>query len=119
MSGAQAFLFTITFIAMSVYRVQVMGLNPFQLVFVGTMLEATCFLFEVPTGVVADTYSRRLSVIIGVLMLGTAFALEGLVPLFAVSLLCQVISGIGYTFTSGATEAWVTDEIGEENAGRA
>jgi DHA3 family tetracycline resistance protein-like MFS transporter len=104
---------------MSVYRVQVMGLDPFQLVFVGTMLEITAFLFEVPTGVVADTYSRRLSIIIGVLMLGAAFALEGLVPLFAVSLLCQVISGIGYTFTSGATEAWITDEIGEENAGRA
>lgn len=119
LGGAQSFLFTVTFIAMSVYRVQVMGLDPFQLVFVGTMLEITAFLFEVPTGVVADTYSRRLSIIIGVLMLGAAFALEGLVPLFAVSLLCQVISGIGYTFTSGATEAWITDEIGEENAGRA
>jgi len=34
-------------------------------------------------------------------------------------LLAQVIWGIGWTFTSGATEAWLTDEIGEANAGRA
>ena len=30
-----------------------------QLVLVGTLLETVCFLFEIPTGVVADRYSRR------------------------------------------------------------
>jgi MFS transporter, DHA3 family, tetracycline resistance protein len=34
-------------------------------------------------------------------------------------LLAQVLWGIGYTFTSGATQAWLSDEIGEENANRA
>lgn len=33
-------------------------------------------IFEAPTGVVADTFSRRLSVIIGTLILGAVFILE-------------------------------------------
>ena len=49
----------------SVYQVTAAQLSALQLVLVGTMLELTVFVFEVPTGVVADVYSRRLSVIIG------------------------------------------------------
>ena len=68
---------------------------------VGTLLEASVFLFEVPTGVVADVYSRRLSVIIGYALIGLGFALEGIVPRFEAVLLAQVLWGVGYTFTSG------------------
>ena len=103
----------------SVYQVTMAQLSALQLVLVGTMLEVTVFVFEVPTGVVADVYSRRLSVIIGYLLIGLGFILEGAVPLFATILLAQVLWGFGYTFTSGATEAWITDEIGEEAAGAA
>ena len=37
-----------------VYQATVVGLNPFQLVLVGAVLESTTFIFEVPTGIVAD-----------------------------------------------------------------
>jgi len=84
------------------YLATVVGLSPLQLVLVGTVLEATCFLFEVPTGIVADLYSRRLSIIIGFLLIGAGFILEGSVPTFAAVLATQVLWGIGYTFTSGA-----------------
>jgi MFS family permease len=87
------------------------------MILVGTVLEVTCFVFEVPTGVVADVYSRRLSILIGVALIGCAYALEGAIPLFWAALGGQVFWGIGYTFTSGATQAWITDEIGEEAAG--
>jgi DHA3 family tetracycline resistance protein-like MFS transporter len=107
------------FIAMTVYRVQIVGMTPLQLVLVGTVLEITCFTFEVPTGVVADTYSRRLSVVLGFVLIGAGYALEGLISSFAISLVAQVIAGIGYTFISGALEAWITDEIGQEKAGKA
>ena len=114
--GAVAWLiFTVS----AIYQVTVVGLNPLQLVLVGTTLEATAFIFEVPTGIVADVYSRRLSIIIGYGMTGVAFIIEGAFPYFATVLLAQVIWGIGWTFTSGATEAWLTDEIGEANAGHA
>ena len=109
------FIFTVS----SIYQATVVGLNPLQLVLVGTTLEATAFIFEVPTGIVADVYSRKLSIIIGYVMTGVAFIIEGAFPYFATVLLAQVIWGIGWTFTSGATEAWLTDEIGEANAGHA
>ena len=83
----------------------------------GTTLEASIFLFEVPTGVVADVYSRRLSVILGYVLIGLGFLVWGALPLFLPILLGQVLWGIGYTFTSGATQAWITDEIGEAAAG--
>lgn len=100
----------------AIYRIQVAGLNPLELVLVGTVLEASVFLFEVPTGVVADTISRRLSVIIGVFVIGVGLALEGAVPVFASILLAQAIWGLGYTFTSGALEAWIADELGDTQA---
>lgn len=102
-----------------VYQATVVGLNPLQLVLVGTLLETVSFLFEVPTGIVADLYSRKLSVIIGVFLIGLGFTLEGSIPTFAAVLLAQVIWGIGFTFVSGAREAWIADEVGEEKAGKA
>jgi len=114
--GGGSFFSTLVFTVNLIYQVQIVHLNPLQLVLVGTILEGTAFLFEVPTGIVADVYSRRLSIIIGVFLLGGGLALQGVVPRFGVILLAQVIWGIGYTFTSGATEAWLTDEIGVERA---
>ncbi|MCY4464537.1 MAG: MFS transporter [Chloroflexi bacterium] len=116
MMAAQAFALTMVFTVNLVYQVQQVGLNPLQLVLVGTTLELTAFLFEIPTGVVADVHSRRLSVIIGFAMLGLGFLVEGSLPLFEALLVAQVIMGLGYTFLSGATSAWIVDEIGTERA---
>ncbi len=117
LSAGQAFCFSLIFTVNMVYQVTVVGLSPLQLVLVGTVLEATCFLFEVPTGIVADVYSRRLSILIGIALIGCGFTLEGSIPAFWAVIGAQVLWGIGYTFTSGATEAWITDEIGEEAVG--
>ena len=118
-SGVTAFLFAVAYTVAAVYRVQTVELSPLQLVLVGTTLEVTYFLFNVPTGIVADTYSRRLSVIAGVLLWGLGLVVEGSFPLFAAVLLAQVIGGMGYTFVEGAIEAWLTDEVGEEQVGSA
>jgi DHA3 family tetracycline resistance protein-like MFS transporter len=117
LTGGGALFSTLVFTVNLIYQVQDAHLNPFQLVLVGTVLEGTYFLFEIPTGIVADVYSRRLSIIIGTLLIGVGLALQGVVPNFGIILLSQVISGIGYTFTSGATQAWITDEIGVNRAG--
>ena len=98
----------------AVYRVDVLGLNPLQLVLVGTTLEAAYFLAEIPTGVVADAYSRKLSLIIGYIVIGVGFIIEGAIPQFWAVLLSQVVWGVGATFLSGAEIAWLTDEVGED-----
>lgn len=110
--------FSMMFIAASLYEAMVAGLTPVQLVLVGTVLEISAFVFEVPTGIVADVYSRKLSIVIGYLLMGLGFLVEGFFPSFIPILLAQVIWGLGYTFTSGATQAWITDEVGEDDANK-
>lgn len=115
--SASAF-FAMMFVVTSLYEATVAGLTPVQLILVGTALEVSAFVFEVPTGIVADVYSRRLSIIIGYLLMGLGFLVEGFFPAFVPILLAQIIWGLGYTFTSGATQAWITDEVGEETANK-
>jgi MFS transporter, DHA3 family, tetracycline resistance protein len=104
--------------ASALYLVTIAGLAPLQLVLVGTTTEVFGFLFEVPTGVVADVYSRRLSIIIGYVLVGLGLFVEGLFPAYLPILLATVLFSIGSTFLSGAKEAWITDEIGEESANK-
>ena len=103
-------LFSMATVLSLVYHLEVVGLNAFELVLVGTVLEASCFLLEIPTGVVADLYSRRRSVLIGIFLYGIGFVLEGSLPWFAIVLLAQVVWGCGDTFISGALEAWIASE---------
>lgn len=114
MAGSHAFLFTMMSFIHAIYRVEAAHLNPLQLVLLGTALEAVIFIFEVPTGIVADVYSRRLSVIIGYAITGLAFVLQGSLPFFLPILLGEMLWGLGWTFMSGAEDAWLADEIGEE-----
>lgn len=114
-----ALLFSVIVTVNLVYQATIVGLNPLQLVLVGTILETVSFFFEIPTGIVADVYSRKLSVMIGLLLIGLGFTIEGLFPSFGEVLIAQVIWGIGYTFVSGAREAWIADELGEDKAGKA
>ncbi|MGD2102563.1 MAG: MFS transporter, partial [Acidimicrobiia bacterium] len=72
-------------------------------------------LFEVPTGVVADAAGRRTSFILGaVTLLVTTFAYLGL-WYWEVGIVWWVIVsaliGLGFTFFSGATEAWLVDAL--------
>jgi DHA3 family tetracycline resistance protein-like MFS transporter len=83
----------------------------------GTAMEAAVFLFEVPTGVVADTYSRRLSLVIGYLGMGLAWLAVGLVSAPWLIIALWALWGLAYTFTSGAEEAWIADEVGADRVG--
>ncbi len=117
LNGLSALARSMIFTVAAVYYVTVVGLNPFQLVFVGTTLMVVILFSEVPTGIIADVYSRRLSIIIGVFLIGVGFLLEGSIPRFEAVLASQLIWGVGFTFTSGASEAWIADELGEHNLG--
>ena len=102
-----------------IFMVQVAGLDPLQMVLVGTALEVSAFVFEIPTGILADAYSRKWSVVLGHLLTGLAFIEMALFPTFAGILVAQVIWGFGWTFISGAFTAWLSDEAGVERANRA
>jgi hypothetical protein len=87
------------------------GLDPLQLVMLGTAKEITILVAEIPTGVVADIRSRRLSVVLGFLICGTAIVGAGLAGGFVALLCTQVLWAFGSTFRSGAETAWLTDEV--------
>jgi DHA3 family tetracycline resistance protein-like MFS transporter len=74
--GVASFAFGVIFAADMVYQITVVGLTPFQLVLVGTTVEVVVFCFEIPTGIIADLYSRRLSLIIGYFLIGIGFLLR-------------------------------------------
>jgi DHA3 family tetracycline resistance protein-like MFS transporter len=114
--GANALFFSFAFSLDMIYYFQEVQMNALQLVLVGTMLEFSVLFFEVPTGIVADLYGRKRSVIIGYFLIGIGIALQGIIPVYWVILLCQIFWGVGHTFTSGAVQAWLSDEIGEEKA---
>ena len=117
--GIASFAQSLVWTAMLIYQVQVVGMTPLQLVLAGTTMEVTIFLFEIPTGIVADVYSRRLSTIIGYALLGLSYLIQGLIATFGAIVVGNAVWGLGYTFTSGAYDAWLVDEIGAGNAGNA
>jgi MFS transporter, DHA3 family, tetracycline resistance protein len=115
--GASALFMTMWATVASVYRIEVVGLDPLRLVLLGTALEVAVFVFEVPTGVFADTFGRRRSVIAGFVLMGSGFVLEGAIPKFVAVLAAQAIWGVGYTFISGALEAWIADGAPDRDLG--
>jgi MFS family permease len=91
------------------------GLTIFEVFVANAVFTAAMALFEVPTGVVADTRGRRVSFLLSesTLAVGTlayvgVAAIDGGLLLFC---LAGVILGLGYTFYSGAVEAWLVDAL--------
>jgi MFS family permease len=72
-------------------------------------------LFEVPTGVVADTRGRRFSFLLGAATLLAATLLYVVMWQVRAGLLgwaiASILLGLGFTFFSGATEAWLVDAL--------
>jgi MFS family permease len=95
----------------SLYLVLDAGLSPFQLVLIGVAQGIVSLTFEVPTGVVADTISRKWSLVISHILLGASMVATGLVTAFPALVATQMLWGIAWTFASGADIAWITDEL--------
>ena len=109
-SAITAMCFSLVATVMIVYHIEIVHLNPLQLILVGTTLELACFIFEIPTGIVADVYSRKLSIVIGAVLTGVGFILEGSISSFIFVLVAQIVWGLGSTFISGSLEAWIAEE---------
>jgi MFS family permease len=79
------------------------------------LFTAGMVVFEVPTGVVADTWGRRASYLLGSVTLAVSTVLYWLAwhvqaPFWAWAA-TSVLLGLGFTFFSGATEAWLVDAL--------
>ena len=108
--GVQGLAFSWGLPAM-VWWVVDLRLSPFRLAVLGTALVLSILVTETPTGVVADLYSRKYSVVAAYVVMGTAMALGPVTELFGVLVVWQVLWGVGWTLQSGAATAWMTDEL--------
>ena len=108
--GVQGLAFSWGLPAM-VWWVVDLRLSPFRLAVLGTALVLSILVTETPTGVVADLYSRKYSVVAAYVVMGTAMALGPVTELFGVLVIWQVLWGVGWTLQSGAATAWMTDEL--------
>ena len=118
-AGAWAFVGALSWTTAAVYLVREAGLSPLQLVLAGTALEVAYFVSEVPTGVLADLYSRRLSLVVSAVVCGLGMAAVGLANGAVTVLAGMALWGFGWTFRSGAEDAWLADEVGAEWLGSA
>jgi MFS transporter, DHA3 family, tetracycline resistance protein len=105
-------------IVVAVFLVRDIGLSPLELILVGTVMEAAVFLFEVPTGAFADAYGRRRSIALSCVLQGAGYIILGSATSVEMVLAAWALWGFGYTFMSGAYEAWITDEVGADRVGR-
>lgn len=95
----------------------VMKLNLLEVALISIVITASNLALEIPTGLLADVYSRRLSVILGGAFIGLAYVMMGAYPVFAIALLGGFVEAIGDTCVSGALQAWITDEVGANRVG--
>ncbi|MCP5055953.1 MAG: MFS transporter [bacterium] len=95
----------------SLYLVAVADLSALQLVLLGTAQNFTALALEVPTGVVADTLSRKASIVIAHVLMGAGMLATGLVTAFPALVVTQMVWGLAWTFSSGADVAWLNDEL--------
>jgi MFS family permease len=91
------------------------GLTNLEAFTANAFFTAGMVLFEVPTGVVADGWGRRASFLLGTVTLGAATYLYYLLwqlsaPFWAWAVV-SVLLGLGFTFFSGAVEAWLVDAL--------
>ncbi len=91
------------------------GLDIFQVMVVNGVFSAGLVFFEVPTGVIADTIGRKASFLIGIVVLfvstlmylvsaGHEWGMWGFC-------LASLLLGLGYTFQTGAVDAWLVDAL--------
>jgi MFS family permease len=91
------------------------GLSNLEAFAANAFFTAGMVLFEVPTGIVADTVGRRMSYLLGTVTLAASTLLYVLLwqveaPFWQWAVV-SILIGLGFTFFSGAVEAWLVDAL--------
>src|SRR6187200_3180619 len=91
------------------------GLSNLEAFAANAFFTAGMVIFEVPTGIVADTVGRRASYLLGTVTLAASTFLYVLLwqieaPFWAWAI-ASILIGLGFTFFSGAVEAWLVDAL--------
>lgn len=99
----------------TVFLIREGGLTIFQVMVVNAVFTVGQVVFEVPTGVVADTIGRRASLLICMVILAISTLLYVLTPVWGWGIWgfigASALLGLGFTFETGALDAWLVDAL--------
>ncbi|MGO4535956.1 MFS transporter [Leifsonia sp. 2MCAF36] len=91
------------------------GLSNFEAFAANAFFTAGMVIFEIPTGVVADTVGRKASYLLGTITLSVTTGLYWMLWLwhapFVWWAIVSALLGLGFTFFSGAVDAWLVDAL--------
>ncbi len=93
------------------YLVVVAGLTPSQLILIAVFQGITVVIAEIPAGVLADAVSRRLTLVIAHIVMGSGMTMVAFTDRFGPLVVANCLWGLGWALTSGADVAWITDEL--------
>lgn len=87
------------------------GLTLLQINLINLAFHTTLFLCEVPTGVIADVWGRKVSYMLSCILAAAGLFLYGFSTTLFGFVLAEVITALGRTCASGAFEAWMVDRL--------
>lgn len=87
------------------------GLNLFEVNLVNAVFFATLFIFEIPTGALADVFGRKASFVASCLLWGISMFLYSSAHTFAGFAGAELVAAIGATLSTGAFQAWLVDKL--------
>lgn len=86
----------------------------FQVQLLQSWFSLWVFIFEVPTGALADKIGRKHSIALGSFIVACAVLIYGSLPSYPIFLLAEMLFALGYAFTSGADQALLYDTLKSE-----
>ena len=89
-------------------------INLFQIALLASIFEASILIFEMPTGLVADIYGRKISVALSAFVSLVSGILFIFFPYLFGFIIAEILNGLGETLRSGALEAWLVDSLKHE-----
>ena len=99
----------------TIFLIREGGLSIFQVMLVNAAFTVGQMVFEVPTGVIADTIGRKASMLLCMVTLLVSTLLYVITPTWGWGIWgfvgASVILGLGFTFQTGAVDAWVVDAL--------
>ena len=99
----------------TIFLIQRGGLTLFQVMLVNTVYLIAQMVCEVPTGVIADTIGRKASYLLSIGTIIVSTVMYVLTPLLgwgiAGFMVASALIGLGFTFQTGAVDAWMVDAL--------
>ncbi len=110
---AHSLLFSLSKVIMPFYVLYFLsiGFTFFQIALISGVRSIVSLIFEIPTGVIADRYSRKFSVILGYILTAISLALVPIWDSFIIVAIIFAFDALFETFVSGADQAWAVDLI--------